>query len=130
MSYEMRAEYRGESIGNDPQLEPCERETGFSFDDRDNWIRLRTYQSAIIRGLLDSEGVEIERIFLLNGVVVGLFAKFPKSMLSIKKPRAQQSTGRIVSGAIRTKGLVPKMTAKIRPELQKKRSLKGGDRTT
>ena len=124
--YEERTEYTGEPIGNDPRLEACERETGFSFDDRDDFVRLSSYQSAIVRALLDSEGVEIERIFLLDGVVVGLLARFPKSMLAIKTPRKSTSTGRIVSGALRTKGIVPKMEGRFRPELLESRDRERG----
>jgi hypothetical protein len=124
--YEVRTEYNGEPVGNDPRLEACERETGLSFDDRDGYVRLSSYQAAIVRGLLDSEGVEIERIFLLDGVVVGLLARFPKSMLAIKSPRKSTSTGRIVSGALRTRGVVPKMDGRFRPELLESRNGKRG----
>ena len=84
--------YRGEPIGEDPDLAPWEKETVFAFTRADEEVHVLSWEASIIRRLLALDHFRVIRLLLRNGTVVYLEGTLPIGALKVPAvPRTASS---------------------------------------
>lgn len=98
LSWESSREYRGEPVGEDPELSPEEKETVLAFNKGADRVVVSSWEAAVVRRLLALPHFELSRVLLRRGKVVFAEGTIPVGALKVLAvPRATASHAEIVA---------------------------------